>query len=224
MYHNPPLHPDFTRIDGDIFFLIFNAGRSTYKNPIDDPMYSAHFFQTELGYWLDYEYTAMACFEQHQMCISGNLSTCTQYGSLIQAKWLINDYARLLRDEDTLEELQAFNEVFHATTVWEFVARRGASAPLLSRSYSWDTWYVPIDPLEQWGHDVQSWFEGSFLLFRVYMQLQSMISGEDHVHLSLKRSYMRSFVGMSYSWKATIPISTSWASSDSHRNRRCICV
>jgi hypothetical protein len=175
---HPPLHPDLGRLDGDTFFVVFNAGRSRYKEPIDDPIYSARFRNIGLEYWPDFEYTALACLEQHRICITGSPSTCTRYASLMEANPRNFDRQppRPFVDEVSAKELQAFQEVFYAATAFHYLSARGISALLSSQSQTWNTFTVPIDPLQQWTWDVMAWFESSFLLFRVY--LQSMITGE----------------------------------------------
>ncbi|KAK0750203.1 hypothetical protein B0T18DRAFT_428194 [Schizothecium vesticola] len=75
-------HPDFLRPDAEVFILVYDAGRAVYRQPINDPMYSAHNRLRDQGrdYWPDYEYTAMACAEQYRLCLRDG--ACTDYTSM----------------------------------------------------------------------------------------------------------------------------------------------
>jgi len=155
--------------------LAFNAGRLRYLQPIDDPIYSSHLNHDGHGYWPDYEYTAMACVEQHRLCHSVPSGTCTEFTSSQEAQWQFANQEGSRMDEATAQELEAFQEI-GSLDVSNFLGSRGISALLPSQPNIRNWINIQIDPIQQWTWDVQAWFESSFLLFRVH--LFAVITGD----------------------------------------------
>jgi hypothetical protein len=173
-YFHVRVRPEFERYDGQIVFLAFNAGWLRYGTPMDDPMYFAHLQYSQASvYAPDYEYTALACLEQHQFCIAGHLGACSPYLSLTDAQQHISQEAKRLMHDTITKDLGAFSEAFAWSSIAAFIRARGSS-PLLS--YHTDLsglWAPRVDPVDQWTREVKSWFESSFLTFRVFLQFKA---------------------------------------------------
>jgi hypothetical protein len=184
------VHPDLFRPDGETFILIYDAGRAVYRKPINDPMYSAHNRLRNQGreYWPDYEYTAMACHEQHRFCLHNG--PCTPFSSpldLSTACFRLRHY-RLYIPRPSGPFWEAVNSSSHLSyqacsllsdrgplgTIGQFVSARGVSAMLSFERSTWTDSYVPVDPEGQWILDVKAWFESSFLMLRQGLLLPVM--------------------------------------------------
>jgi hypothetical protein len=170
-------HPDLQRPDGDIFVLLYDAGRAVYTHPVDDPIYSAH--QHPNGPYLpDFEYTAMGCLEQHRICLSSS-GEC-MHCSFGWAPGPAGGLQRMFRCQpvggecserpgETIEDCEFLTTLGR---IAPFVAARGVAAMLTFERNTWNNPYILVDPLDQWARDVKAWFEGSFLMMRQSLLLE----------------------------------------------------
>ncbi|PGG99509.1 hypothetical protein AJ79_08511 [Helicocarpus griseus UAMH5409] len=125
--HHPPLHPDLERFDGEIFIILYNAGRTRYHEPIEDHLYSAHYEHPVKTYWPDYEYTALGCIEKYQYCSTGAVAVCAS------SKMALIQRLNPSLDQETLDELEAFDELVRMNTL-HYVESLGVAA-LLSQIF-----------------------------------------------------------------------------------------
>jgi hypothetical protein len=170
------LHQDLRRMDGDVFVVMFRAGRSYYTQPIDDPFYAAHeriITSSGVGdYAPDYEATALGCVEQYQYCLDKKpRKMCTHFNS---SNDMINAALFILALENT-GDLKAVTDfklstyaLTHVGSVRSYLTVQTGTKLLLTSIFRRGDHVAYIDPLEQWVQEVQTWFETSFLRARFY--------------------------------------------------------
>jgi hypothetical protein len=167
-------HPSLRRQDGTTFIVGLRAGRSWYRYPIDDPLFSAH--QTLRGnmHYPDYELTALGCVEQFQLCDEQLPSKCTPWESDLEnaASYdAISVYTK--NDESTFAMLLFYSSLLNEASVRGYLSEeRGASVmlssyPLVQRYWTSD---MHIDAKEQWILELKAWFEIAFIKAK-YLEL-----------------------------------------------------
>ncbi|KAM7217298.1 hypothetical protein V8F06_007355 [Rhypophila decipiens] len=182
-HQDPTIHPDLDLVSGKTFIVAFKAGRVRYMQPINDPMYSAHSRQGGRFYLADYEYTALACVEQNQICHSGSAASsfepaCTPYTSFdVATQEFIPIGTRTSEiNHESVKNFHTFWDLFRSCDAGAFVEARGIGS-LLPGQPNIQNWFnVQLNPDVQWMLDARAWFESSFLLFRVH--LLAMVTGD----------------------------------------------
>ena len=159
------IHPDLVATDEEVLVIIYSPGRMVYDEPIHDPMYSAHQKLTGVSlYFPDYEYTAMACVEQHRLC-TGASGECTPYMGSASLHWPCSSAWTPGSGGHQL----GCPRIRDLGTIISFLRERGILAMLALRGNEWDLEAWRVDPLRQWELDLESWFESSFLMRRYDM-------------------------------------------------------
>ncbi len=178
-YSNRFAHADLRRSDGDIFLLIYDAGRAVYSHPVDDPIYSAHqrLDGQVRGYFPDFQYTAMARLEQYRICLPSSPGECMHYAP----SWAAHTSCLRRcppagggcfdRPREIAEACRLFTTL---GTITSFVNARGVAAMLAFERSTWNNPYISIDPFDQWVWDVKAWFESSFLMMPQSILLEVM--------------------------------------------------
>jgi hypothetical protein len=175
------IHPSLRRDDGDVFIVMFRAGRSLYETttPIDDPFYAAHnkFDPSGTIYIPDYEATALGCVEQYKLCWNAKISSCTNWGISVDVsvKLMLSAYPNLTTDRELLLDL-GFVYPFFTTmaSVDKYLHQRAGTQMLISSLFrDFDVVLDLHDHKEQWILEVQAWFITAFVNAR-YSLLQTV--------------------------------------------------
>lgn len=172
------MHPDLRRYDGTVFVTAFLAGESFYHQPIDDPMFAAHFSPGKLNgymYFPDYEITGLGCVEQYQFCVPDTLNICTPWGSEWEYLLELMELLSKAGDNDSVQDIRVFQAQFASTdTVQNYLFRRLGPQALVSSQYRTLSLIRYLHPTEQWIIEVKAWFETAFLQarYRVFSVLQ----------------------------------------------------
>ncbi|KAK6362285.1 hypothetical protein TWF730_005981 [Orbilia blumenaviensis] len=155
-----PLHPFIRSDDATFFAVVYQAGpRTTYMNPVDDPVFRAYVYLEEdlelSRYHPDHEATAIGCMEKFQFCpnIPGGLQ-CSAWGrwwdrirgldALFPLGHLDDRREAAFTVKEITRELSLYTN--KAPLVGAYPANR---APLGDRTGSWAEQIVPAY-LELW--------------------------------------------------------------------------
>ncbi|KAK2732003.1 hypothetical protein FQN57_003042 [Myotisia sp. PD_48] len=176
-----PVLPILQKLDADISIFAYNAGGTSYPEPIDDPIYSAHYpgnftfpgYDPILHYYPDFEFTVLGCFEQHRFCTTRKNATCSKYSGSSQVIDGFEHQLKVLGDKHALDELELIAWIAeNVMNIHSFASYIGGFSALLVQVIG----FWKVDRLEQWVHDVEYWFEASVLLLRT--RAFSLFTGE----------------------------------------------
>jgi hypothetical protein len=172
------IHPSLRRDDGNVFIVMFRAGRSLYETstPIDDPFYAAHnkFDPITTVYAPDYEATALGCVEQYRLCWNAGTSFCTQWGMPINVVMGLMGliYPNMTTDRELLLDLLFVYPYFTSmASVDKYLHQRTGTQMLISSLFRDGDVVLDLKHKEQWVLEVQAWFITAFLNAR-YSLLQ----------------------------------------------------
>jgi hypothetical protein len=167
------IHPSLLRDDGEVFVVMFRAGRSLYSKPMDDPFFAAHNSDGSGSYIPDHEATALGCVEQFRLCLKDESFVCTGWrGRLVVTDLLFLAYPNVTKDTELLQDL-LFVYIFFTdlATVQQYLFLRPGTQVLLSSFFRSGDQMPVFHQKEQWTLELEAWFVTAFLNAR-YALLQ----------------------------------------------------
>lgn len=159
------IHPSLRRDDGEVFIVLFRAGRSYYKQQIDDPVFAAHNVLSQ-SYIPDREATAIGCVEQFRLCFQGQEPLCTGWRGRRVALDLYYSIVLNIKNSDEVVRLDLlFIYMFFTdfATVREYLFSRSGVEALLSSSFRINGVVQECHPTRQWVLEMETWFTNAFL-------------------------------------------------------------
>jgi hypothetical protein len=167
------IHPSLRRDDGQVFIVMFRAGKSFYSKQMNDPFFAAH-NNFSNGYYIpDYEATAIGCVEQFRLCFNGQEPICTGWrGQHVSLDLFFSIIPNVTSDLQLGLDL-VFIYIFFTdfATVQQYLFLRSGVEALLSSSFRINNVVQVFDQTHQWALEVETWFVTAFLNAR-YALLQ----------------------------------------------------
>lgn len=196
-FGNEDLHPYLQTAAGKVFVVNYKAGYTIYRDPIDDPLFSAHQAVTRLdwaqftgenatvdssgsdepvGFWMpDQEVTAIGCVEQYRVCNWNTPMPCTSWGS--DAENILSDRLNLFSSIDnyysTSDIDAAIHVLVHGATIRNYLLWRGSKNAFPVSEPVGGFVGTPLNANELWIEELKAWMEISLLNSR-YMMMSIM--------------------------------------------------
>jgi hypothetical protein len=167
------LNPTLQRTDGQVFIVVFQAGRSYYTSdkPIDDPFYSAHNKDPYSGAYIpDYEATALGCVEQFRLCMTGEDHFCTNWGYGVDILMPLVTSSNLTL-ESKLDVVFVYLYLTTMASMKRLFSKRTDPGMLLTSLIRQKDTVDYINLSEQWVEEVQAWFLTAFITARYNLML-----------------------------------------------------
>ncbi|KAF2723767.1 hypothetical protein K431DRAFT_301299 [Polychaeton citri CBS 116435] len=175
----------FNATDADFSLVLVQGNHVEYPGPVDDPIFSAGAFpgdKLELPldnnfieiYFSSYPSTAMACMEQHQICLPYGDRSCTPLvgsGSILNASVALTGIAT---DQTALASVERFAAAALDSSIYSVPYLGGASILLASHTLQ-DLIQTTILPKDQWATEALNWF--SISLAQLQARMSSYATG-----------------------------------------------